>query len=159
METHLIDPSGSPKRNQIQIPGDEGEPDLSNREPRENQFHDVFSSRPYLIPNMSPHKILGVDLLEGEWDGSVTVAKDLIETIDNVHLLTVFKVIEGDVLKEYKSFKLTVQATPKGEGSVVRWTLEYEKIHENIRDPYSLLEFIVQFSKDVSAHLVKYPKK
>uniref|UniRef100_A0A199UB70 Bet v I/Major latex protein domain-containing protein n=2 Tax=Manihot esculenta TaxID=3983 RepID=A0A199UB70_MANES len=108
---------------------------------------------------MSPHKILGVDLLEGEWDGSVTVAKDLIETIDNVHLLTVFKVIEGDVLKEYKSFKLTVQATPKGEGSVVRWTLEYEKIHENIRDPYSLLEFIVQFSKDVSAHLVKYPKK
>ncbi|KAG8634754.1 MLP-like protein 28 [Manihot esculenta] len=137
-----------------------------------DQFHDVFSSRPYLIPNMSPHKILSVDLLEGEWGkegaiicwkyfygGSVQVAKQVIETIDNVNLLTVYKVIEGDVLKEYKSFKLTVQATPKGEGSVVRWTLEYEKIHENIQDPYSLLEFIVQFSKDVSAHLVKCPKK
>ncbi|OAY25258.1 hypothetical protein MANES_17G079732v8 [Manihot esculenta] len=113
-----------------------------------DQFHDVFSSQPYLIPNMSPHKILGVDLLEGEWgkEGTIICWK-------------YFYVIEGDVSKEYKSFKLTVQATPKGEGSVVRWTLEYEKIHENIRDPYSLLEFIVQFSKDVSAHLVKYPKK
>ncbi|OAY25254.1 MLP-like protein 43 [Manihot esculenta] len=137
-----------------------------------DQFHDVFSSRPYLISNMSPHKIHGVDLLEGEWgkegaiicwkyfyDGSVLVAKEVIETIDNVNLLTVFKVIEGDVLKEYKSFKLTVQATPKGEGSVVRWTFEYEKIHENIRDPYSLLEFIVQVSKDVSAYLVKCSNK
>uniref|UniRef100_A0A2C9U680 Bet v I/Major latex protein domain-containing protein n=1 Tax=Manihot esculenta TaxID=3983 RepID=A0A2C9U680_MANES len=111
-----------------------------------DQFHDVFSCQPHHISNMSPHKIQGCDLDE---DGSAKVAKD------DVNLLTVFKVIEGDLLKcefvnrfqmieadllkEYKSFKLTVQATPKGEGSVARWTLEYEKIHENIRDPYFLL--------------------
>uniref|UniRef100_A0A199UB65 Bet v I/Major latex protein domain-containing protein n=1 Tax=Manihot esculenta TaxID=3983 RepID=A0A199UB65_MANES len=120
-----------------------------------DQFHDVFSCRPHHISNMSPHKIQGCDLDE---DGSAKVAKDLVETIDDVNLLTVFKVIEVDLLKEYKSYKLTLQATPKGEGSVVRLTLEYEKIYENIRYPYSLLEFIVQFSKDVS-HLVKYQKK
>ncbi|OAY25250.1 MLP-like protein 28 [Manihot esculenta] len=137
-----------------------------------DQFHDVFSCRPHHISNMSPHKVQGYDLLEGEWgkegaivcwkylhDGSAKVAKEIVETIDDVNLLTVFKVFGGDLLKEYKSFKLTVQVTPKGKGSVVRWTLEYKKIHENIRDPYSLLELIVNFSKDVSAHLVKGQKK
>ncbi|KAG8634751.1 hypothetical protein MANES_17G079075v8 [Manihot esculenta] len=110
----------------------------------------------FMISSMSPHKIHSFDLLE---DGSAKVAKEIIETIDDVNLLTVFKVIKGNVLKEYKSFKLTIQATPKGEGCVVRWTLEYEKLHENIQDPYSLLEFIVQFSKDVSAYLMKCQKK
>ncbi|KAG8634757.1 MLP-like protein 28 [Manihot esculenta] len=137
-----------------------------------DQFHEVFSCRPHHISNMSPQNIQGCDLHEGEWgkegaivcwkyfhDGSAKVAKQVIETIDDVNLLTVFKMIDGDLLKEYKSFKFTVQVTPKGEGGVVRWTLEYEKLHENIRDPYSLLEFMVQFSKDVSAHLVKCQKK
>ncbi|OAY25252.1 MLP-like protein 28 [Manihot esculenta] len=136
-----------------------------------DQFHDVLSCRPHHISNMS-HNIHGCDLHEGEWgkegaivcwkyfhDGSAKVAKEVIETIDDVNLLIVFKVIEGDLLEEFKNFKVTVQVTPKGEGSVVRWTLEYEKIHENIPDPYSLLEIIVQNSKDVSAHLVKCQNK
>ena len=42
------------------------------------------------------------------------------------------RVIEGDLMKEYKNFVLTIQATPKheGSGSIVHWHIEYEKISE-----------------------------
>ncbi|OAY25251.1 MLP-like protein 43 [Manihot esculenta] len=136
------------------------------------EFHDVFSCRPHHVPNMTPDRIHGCDLHEGEWgkegtivlwnyshDGSRKVAKELIENIDDVNLSTTYKVIEGDILKEYKSIKGTVQATPKEKGSLVRWTLEYEKLNENIPDPHTLLEFLIHCSKDISAHLMECQKK
>ncbi|KAF2305530.1 hypothetical protein GH714_006219 [Hevea brasiliensis] len=102
-----------------------------------DHFHEVFSCRPHMYL-IRPEKIQGCDLHEGEWgregtvicwnyshDGSPKVAKQLIEAIDDVNFSTTFKVIEGDLLNDYKSFKATVQATPKGEGSLVHWTFEY----------------------------------
>ncbi|CAN7123048.1 unnamed protein product [Brassica rapa subsp. narinosa] len=43
------------------------------------------------------------------------------------------RIIEGDLRKEYKNFVLTIQATPKheGSGSIVHWHIEYEKISED----------------------------
>ncbi|KAL0005296.1 hypothetical protein SO802_012857 [Lithocarpus litseifolius] len=58
-------------------------------------------------------------------------------------------------MEEYKNIKITVQATPKGEGSLVHWTLEYEKLHENIIEPYTLLQHALVLSKDLDAHLVQ----
>ncbi|OAY29253.1 MLP-like protein 43 [Manihot esculenta] len=133
-----------------------------------DQFHDVFSCRPHHVSIMTPEKIHGVDLHDGDWgkegtvicwkyfhDGSPKIAKEIIEAIDDVNLSTTFKVVEGDLLNDYKNFKLIVQATPKENGSLVHWTLEYEKIHENTQDPHSLLEFVVHCSKDISAHLIQ----
>ncbi|XP_050232660.2 MLP-like protein 28 [Mercurialis annua] len=130
-------------------------------------FHDVFSCRPHHVNVMSPDKIQGCDLHEGEWgkhdtiiswnythDGVAKVAKELVEKIDDENLSTTFKVIEGDLLNEYKEFRLIVKATPKeGGGSLVHWTLTYEKLHEGIPDPHSLLEFCLHTSKDICSHL------
>ncbi|CAK7326752.1 unnamed protein product [Dovyalis caffra] len=86
-------------------------------------------------------------------EGVSKIAKEVIEAIDDVKLSTTFKVIEGDITTEYKNFILIVQATPKGDGScVVNWTLEYEKLNENIPDPHTLLEFCIQCSKDIEDH-------
>ncbi|KAF2316805.1 hypothetical protein GH714_042146 [Hevea brasiliensis] len=136
-----------------------------------DQFHDVFSCRPHHVSIMSPEKIQGCELHEGEWgkegtvvcwnyfhDGSPKIAKEIIEAIDDVNFSTTFKVVEGDLLKDYKSFKLIVQATPKEKGSLVHWTLEYEKINENTPDPNTLLEFVVHCSKDIAAHLTQAQK-
>uniref|UniRef100_A0A199UBK5 Bet v I/Major latex protein domain-containing protein n=1 Tax=Manihot esculenta TaxID=3983 RepID=A0A199UBK5_MANES len=79
-----------------------------------DQFHDVFSCRPHHVSNMNPNKIDSCDLHE---DRSRKIVKEIIEIIHDVNLSTTFKVIEGDLLKEYKSFKLIIQATPKDEGS------------------------------------------
>ncbi|KAF7849992.1 hypothetical protein BT93_L0062 [Corymbia citriodora subsp. variegata] len=58
-------------------------------------------------------------------------------------------------MKLYKNFVFFVQATPKeGGGSVVHWRLEYEKLSEEVTEPYSLLQSCVQVSKDIDLHLM-----
>lgn len=57
-------------------------------------------------------------------------------------------------MKLYKNFTLIVSATSRGEGSIVHWTLEYEKLSEDVPEPYSMLELCVHISKDIDAHLI-----
>ncbi|GLT99820.1 hypothetical protein SLE2022_172330 [Rubroshorea leprosula] len=130
------------------------------------QFHEVFCGRPHHISNVSPAKIQGVELHEGEWgkegsiicwnyvhDGKAQIAKELVEKVDPVKNLVTFKVIEGDLLNEFKSFKATVQATPKGNCCVAHWTFEYEKLHPGVSHPEALLEFAAELSKEIDAHV------
>ncbi|KAI5353302.1 hypothetical protein L3X38_006195 [Prunus dulcis] len=132
------------------------------------KFHEMLTHRPHHISNVSSNNIQGCDLHEGEWgtvgsvvywnyfhDGKAKVSKQLIEAIDAEKNLITFKVIEGDLLEHYKSFKITIHATPKalGQGSIVHCTMEYEKHHGDIEDPHTLLQFVVDVSKDVDAHL------
>ena len=63
-------------------------------------------------------------------DGKNHVTKDIVEAIERENKTVTFKVIEGDILKEYKSFKAIVQAISKGEATWVRWIIEYEKLNK-----------------------------
>ncbi|CAM8938917.1 unnamed protein product [Rhodiola kirilowii] len=143
----------------------EGELEIKSKA---EDFHDVFSARPHHISNVSPGNIQGVGMHEGDWgtpgsiivwdyvhDGKKCFAKDIVEAIDHENNSTTFRVIEGDLMELYKDFRLIVKATAKkeGEGSIVRWTLEYEKLHDGIPDPTSLLEMIHSMSIDIDLHL------
>lgn len=68
------------------------------------------------------------------------MAKERIEAVEPEKNLITFRVIEGDLLKEYKSFVITIHATPKqgGPGSTVHWHVEYEKIDEKVAHPWDL---------------------
>ena len=91
-------------------------------------------------------------------DGQAKIAKEIIEDIDDVNLSTTFKVIEGDLMKEYKDFRLIVQATPKqGGGTLVHWTLEYEKRKAHTPDPHTLLQLDIDMTKQVDDHLAAQP--
>ncbi|XP_030529279.1 MLP-like protein 31 [Rhodamnia argentea] len=134
-----------------------------------DKFHDVFSCRPHHIPNISADKIQGVEMHDGDWgkagsiiswnythDGEAKVAKELIEAIDDEKNLTTFRVLEGDLMKLYKNFVFSVQATSKeGGGSIVHLTIEYEKLSEEVTEPYSMLQFGVHLSKDIDLHLME----
>lgn len=89
-------------------------------------------------------------------DGEAKVAKERIEAVEPEKNLITFRVIEGDLLKEYKSFVITIQVTPKqgGRGSVVHWHVEYEKIDEKVAHPETFIEFCVQVSKEIDEHLM-----
>ncbi|KAJ7942961.1 MLP protein [Quillaja saponaria] len=134
------------------------------------KFHEVFCSRTHHISNVSSGNIQGVVIHEGEWgtvgsvifwnytlDGKAAVAKEVVEAIDQEKNLITFKIIEGDLLDHYKSFKITIQVTGKDEngGSVVHWLMEYEKLHGEIPDPHSLLQMAIAVSKDLDAHLTE----
>ncbi|KAG4947758.1 hypothetical protein AAZX31_15G256000 [Glycine max] len=131
-----------------------------------DQFHNVLCNRTHHIANIFPGKVQSVEIHKGEWgtegsviswnylhEGKVCVAKEMVEGIDMKNNKMTFKVIEGDLLGHYKSFKFLLQVTPKEKGSVVNWVLEYEKQNDNTPDPYTLLELTVEMSKEIGAYL------
>ncbi|XVE52884.1 hypothetical protein DITRI_Ditri02bG0160100 [Diplodiscus trichospermus] len=136
-----------------------------------HHFHDIFCNKTHQISTTSSDKIGHCRLHEGDWgtvgsvvdwsyiqdDGEVTKAKKMVESINWENKSITFKVTEGDILNEYKYFKMTIKATPKsdGEGSVVNWTMEYERMHEGVTHPEALLNLATKVSKDVDAHLTQ----
>lgn len=85
-------------------------------------------------------------------DGKAKVAKDILEVIDEEKKLITWKVIEGDLLEVYNSFSFTAQVETDGEDDVVTWTMEYEKPHEDVKDPHTLIDYLVGLTKDIESH-------
>ncbi|XP_034698739.1 MLP-like protein 34 [Vitis riparia] len=133
-----------------------------------DKFHEVWGSRPHHMSSATPGRVQKVDLHEGDWgnvgsviewsyvlDGKSQVAKEIVEAIDKENKMVTFKIIEGDPLKEYKSFRVIVQAISKGEATLVRWTFEYEKLNKEIPIPVKLLEFVIHMSEELDDHLIQ----
>ena len=88
-------------------------------------------------------------------DGNTFVAKQIVEAIDEKNKSITFKVIEGDILKEHKSFKILLQVIPKGDFTLVHWTFEYEKLNKDIPAPLKELGFLIHLSEHIDDHLVQ----
>ncbi|KAL0424629.1 UNVERIFIED_CONTAM: Kirola [Sesamum radiatum] len=132
-------------------------------------FHEIFRERPHHISGMSPDKIQNCDLHDGQWgtvgsviywnythDGKERVAKEIIEAIDEEKKSVTFKVIEGDLMELYKTIKLTVHVDTTGDDNLVTWTIEYEKLNEDVPDPNTLMEFCLHVTKDIERHHVPH---
>ena len=77
-----------------------------------------------------------------------------MESKDEENRSITFKVLDGELLNDYKSYKFTTQAIPKGEGCLVKWIAEYEKASEDGSDPRGYLELAVNITKDIESHLL-----
>ena len=86
-------------------------------------------------------------------EGKKCVAKELVESVDKENNKVIFKVLEGDLMEDYKSFKCILQAFPQENGSVVHWTLEYEKLKDNTPDPHAFLQLVTDVTKEIGVHL------
>ncbi|KAJ0095796.1 hypothetical protein Patl1_15429 [Pistacia atlantica] len=130
-------------------------------------FYNVWKSQCHHLPNATPSNMQAVEVHEGDWEtaGSIklwnyTVAgrsesyKERIEVDDET--MTVGLVgLEGDVFKNYKSWKPIIQVIPKESGSLLKLTLEYEKRSEDVPVPNEYLDFMVSVMTDLAAHLTK----
>ncbi|KAL2920981.1 MLP-like protein 43 [Bienertia sinuspersici] len=128
-------------------------------------LHEIFSSRPHNLCEMSPLNVHSCELHEGEFgkvgsvldwsytlDGQQQVGKELIEEIDEENKLVRFKLIEGDILNEFVSLTSIVQTIPKGESlSGIRLTFEFEKIHDDGHYPTKLIDAMIKITKDIEA--------
>ncbi|MCL7036374.1 hypothetical protein MKW94_024719 [Papaver nudicaule] len=63
--------------------------------------------------------------------------------------------IGGDMINDYKKFYLILVVTPKsdGHGSIVQWTIEYEKKNEDSPDPIPYITLCTQITEGLNAHL------
>ncbi|XP_021774943.1 MLP-like protein 31 [Chenopodium quinoa] len=134
-------------------------------------FHEIFSTRPHHVSDMSPSNIHACDVHDGEFgkpgsiinwnytlDGKKCVAKELVEVIDEENKLVRFKIIEGDLLNEFKTFTLTVQVIPMGDITGVKWTAEFDTIDDKGHYPTKLIDFCIAVSRDIEAHHLKDDK-
>ncbi|KAK1425706.1 hypothetical protein QVD17_21061 [Tagetes erecta] len=128
-------------------------------------FHDLFRHKPHEIVAAVPHKVHDCELHEGErgdvgsvisWhythEGKKKIAKEIIESVDEKNHMAVFKVIGGDLVDEYKSFKITLHVEPKGDGQVAIWTFEFEKPDTSVPYPTSFMDYLCDLVKDLDAH-------
>ncbi|KGN51827.1 MLP-like protein 423 [Cucumis sativus] len=113
-----------------------------------------------IFPKAFPHDYKSIEVLEGDGkavgsirlitysEGSPIVkeSKERIEAVDEEKKTVSYSVIEGDLLKYYKSFKGHIAVIPKEEenGSSVKWSCEFEKASEEIPDPHAIKDFVVK---------------
>ncbi|CAN7127616.1 unnamed protein product, partial [Brassica rapa subsp. narinosa] len=110
------------------------------------EFYHMYAGRPHHPASacVQGHS-RQCDLHDGEWgkvgnfygkwfvlgvDGKAKVAKERIEVVEPEKKLIKFKVLEGGLMEEFKSFLITIQVTPKqgGNGSIVKWHFEYKNL-------------------------------
>ncbi|KAE8705451.1 putative MLP-like protein 28 [Hibiscus syriacus] len=128
-------------------------------------FHQMLLHKPHHVSNASPNML--------EHATNITVsgakrvpssagliflpktAKEIVESVDSENIT--LRVIEGDILEEFKSSVVKCKATPfaNGKGCVVQWVLEYEKLKEDIARPETTLAMLLEVAKDMGAHLTK----
>ncbi|WP_168415089.1 MLP family protein, partial [Acinetobacter indicus] len=111
-----------------------------------------------IFPKAFPDQYKSIETLEGDGksvgsvrlvkfaDGLplVSVQKEKIEVVDEAKKSVSYSIIDGDLLKYYKNFKAHLVVAPKGDGSLVSWTCEFEKAHEEVPDPNIIRDFAVK---------------
>lgn len=53
-------------------------------------------------------------------------------------------------------FNLIFQAIDKENGgAIIKWTIEYEKLNEEVHPPYGYIEYVHNCTRDIDSNLVK----
>jgi hypothetical protein len=90
----------------------------------------------------------------------VQTCHESIEEVDEQNKKSTFKLFGGDIDEHYKVFKLILEVLDKSDGSAaVKWTIEYEKINEDIDPPNGWMDCLNKCTRDIDAHLVKVARE
>ncbi|XP_043695150.1 MLP-like protein 423 isoform X2 [Telopea speciosissima] len=89
-----------------------------------------------------------------EEDTALT-AKSRVEAIDEENKSLKFEAFDGHVGEFYSKFKVHVQIFTKDDKNFVNYTLEYEKLIEEVPEPINYMGLVAKFNKGLDAHLVQ----
>lgn len=97
-----------------------------------------------------------LETITGSTEEHVVKARTTKQDDDNM-VIALF-VEEGNIHDHYQHFTGIVHVTPKGNGSLVKWTLEYEKHDDKFPDPHQFLELCDKVTEKIDAHVHKVDK-
>ncbi|KAF8407643.1 hypothetical protein HHK36_006776 [Tetracentron sinense] len=83
------------------------------------------------------------------------VAKERIKAIDDENKSITFCIFEGDINEHYSTFDLSIQVCKEGDGSLVKWALEFDKANEEVAHPTHFMDLFEKITKEMDAHLLK----
>ena len=83
------------------------------------------------------------------------ISKEKIEEVDEEKKAVSYSVIDGDLLQAYKNFKAKLVVEGKGEGSLVKWSCEFEKANDEVPPPDLLKDFAISNFRELDDYLLK----
>ncbi|KAL1176198.1 hypothetical protein V6Z11_A04G142700 [Gossypium hirsutum] len=78
----------------------------------------------------------------------------LLPEVDDKDWTILYKLVEGEIMKAFKSWKSIFNVMLTGEGSLVKWTTEFEKQNDDVPDPVRYGEFLTTWTKNVDTYLL-----
>ncbi|KAL4569613.1 hypothetical protein LXL04_025254 [Taraxacum kok-saghyz] len=134
-----------------------------------DKFWNTIMDSATIFPKVCSDLYKEVEVLEGDGrsvgsvrlvhfaEGSPIVksAKEKIEEVDESKKKVAYSVIDGEMMKYYKTFKATLEVIPEGEGSIVKWMCEYEKASDEVPDPSMIRDFAAKNFQEIDAYLLK----
>ncbi|KAK7405724.1 hypothetical protein VNO78_07334 [Psophocarpus tetragonolobus] len=89
-------------------------------------------------------------------DGKVTTCQESVESVDEENKTINYKLFGGDIEHNFKFFKLIFQAIDKENGgATIKWTIEYERIGDQVDPPYGYIEYVHKCTRDIDDNLLK----
>ncbi|CAI9296886.1 unnamed protein product [Lactuca saligna] len=82
-------------------------------------------------------------------DGKPQASKQIIEAVDEKNHKIVFKVIGGELVEIYKTFKIIFHVEEKGGKRFAIYTYEFEKPDTDVPYPTSLMDFMTTILKEM----------
>ncbi|XP_057428193.1 kirola-like [Lotus japonicus] len=132
------------------------------------KFYNLFAKQLHDAQKISD-SVHETKVHEGDWhgigsvkqwtyvvDGKVITCLERIEAIDEQNKTNKYTLFGGDVSSHYKKFTLIFQVIENNDGhDAVKWTVEYEKLREDIEPPNGYMDYFNKLTRDVDAHLIK----
>ncbi|KAK7361961.1 hypothetical protein VNO77_04057 [Canavalia gladiata] len=133
-----------------------------------DKFWDTIKDSAEIFPKAFPNDYKSIEILEGDGksagsirqvtfgEGSplVKITKEKVEAVDDEKSTLIYSVIGGDLLNYFKHLKGHVSVTPKGDGSLVKWSSEYEKNSEEVPEPNIIKEFALKTFQKVDHYIL-----
>ncbi|XP_061355542.1 MLP-like protein 328 [Gastrolobium bilobum] len=133
-----------------------------------DHFYDTLKGKKqHRVHDVASDHIHKVEVHEGEWEKSGTVKQvtfavgDTVETLkervefDDENKKITYFILEGDMLKYYKSYNVILLVIPKGEHCLVKWSLFYEKVDDTAPAPTKYKDLLVKLTRNIETHLVE----
>ncbi|KAM7271672.1 hypothetical protein ACFE04_030886 [Oxalis oulophora] len=136
--------------------------------PPEKYYH-IWTKTPHNVPDITAKNVQSVEHHDGDWethshgsvktwnytvDGKIEALQETVE-FDDANLKVTHVGVGGDVFKKYKSYRVVWQFIPKGNGTLAKITIEYEKLSDDMPDAINYLNLVVDMHKDIETHLIK----
>ncbi|TKY58605.1 defense response [Spatholobus suberectus] len=131
-----------------------------------DKFWGAIKDSAEIFPKVS-NDYKSIEILEGDGkaagsvrqvtlgEGSlVKIVKEKIDFVYDENRTLVYRVIDGDLLNYFKHLKGQLSVTPKGDGSLVKWSYEYEKVSQDIPDPDIVKEFVLKTLQKVDDYIL-----
>ncbi|KAL3510561.1 hypothetical protein ACH5RR_029962 [Cinchona calisaya] len=133
-----------------------------------NVFLEIFGCKKDYLPKLCPDKIPLVELVEGNLGdvgctirvryslgGKELISRETVEAVDKENQSMTYNIFEGDLMKMYKTLKITFQVTSKDEKNYLKWTYIYEKVNADVPDPEALKDLASEITSIVDAHYME----